>query len=54
MPPPAFSHRSEAQRTGAYASPLHLLRPCWTAFLIILLVYRVIRPSVIFQQRVMS
>ncbi|MDZ4857231.1 MAG: hypothetical protein SGJ26_20650, partial [Nitrospirota bacterium] len=35
-PPAAFSHRSEAQRTEAYASPLRSLRPCWTAFLIIL------------------
>jgi hypothetical protein len=32
----AFSHRSEAQRTEAYASPLRSLRPCWTAFLSIL------------------
>ena len=36
-PPPAFSHRSEAQRTGQkYDSPLRSLRPCWTAFLRIL------------------
>ena len=35
-PPASFSLRSEAQRTEAYASPLHLLRPCWTAFLSIL------------------
>jgi Polyketide cyclase / dehydrase and lipid transport len=35
-PPAAFSHRSEAQRTEAYASPLRSLRPCWTAFLSIL------------------
>jgi len=34
-PPAAFSHRSEAQRTEAYALPLRSLRPCWTAFLII-------------------
>jgi hypothetical protein len=32
----AFSRRSEAQRTEAYASPLRSLRPCWTAFLSIL------------------
>ena len=36
MPPAAFSHRSEAQRTEAYASPHRSLRPCWTAFLSIL------------------
>ena len=34
--PAAFSRRSEAQRTKAYASPLRSLRPCWTAFLSIL------------------
>jgi hypothetical protein len=37
MLPAAFSHRSEAQRTEAYASPLRSLRPCWTAFLSVLL-----------------
>jgi hypothetical protein len=31
-----FSHRSEAQRTEAYASPLRSLRPCGTTFLSIL------------------
>ena len=35
-PPAAFSLRSEAQRTEAYASPFRSLRPCWTAFLSIL------------------
>ncbi|HEX6728113.1 MAG TPA: hypothetical protein VF078_12225, partial [Nitrospira sp.] len=35
-PPAAFSHRSAAQRTEAYVSPLRSLRPCWTAFLRIL------------------
>mgnify|MGYP003693868497 CR=1 FL=1 len=35
-PPAAFSLRSEAQRTEAYASLLRSLRPCWTAFLSIL------------------
>ena len=30
--PAAFSHRSEAQRTEAYASSLRSLRPCWTAY----------------------
>jgi hypothetical protein len=32
-----FSHRSEAQRTEAYASPLRSLRTRWTAILSILL-----------------
>ena len=36
MPPAAFSRRSEAQRTEAYASPLRSPRSCWTAFLNIL------------------
>jgi hypothetical protein len=33
----AFSLRSEAQHTESYASTLRSLRPCWTAFLSILL-----------------
>jgi len=34
-----FSHRSEAQRTEAYASPLRSLRPCWKAILSILTLF---------------
>ncbi len=37
--PAAFSHRSDPQRTReGTASDLYSLRPCWTAFLSILLV----------------
>ena len=52
MPPAAFSRRAEAQRTEAYASPLRLLRPCWTAFLNSLL--ELLDPSVAFYDRVFS
>ena len=52
MPPAAFSRRAEAQRTEAYASPLRLLRPCWTAFLNSL--REILEPSLAFYSRVFS